>query len=273
MFSYNDIEVDGFGISPSSIGKFFNYPKLWAEEHILGEEGFKGSTGSVLGSVVHGGLEQYLKGNLDSQEDKDTFNTKVEEYIDEMYKEIDDLDTDIILGNYKPMIMSTVDSLNNLNLIGGHSEVPMKLELEKGYWLKGTADYILSCKDLNGNIVSGTVYDWKTTSSLSAPKEINFGYLIQSLAYAKMANANGYNIDRICIGYITRHNVGRISEKTGKLMKDYVSTFTPLYHQITQDDWDMLDDTLQLMIDSIKLVKEHPEYLHIVFKSMELKQK
>jgi hypothetical protein len=50
-----------FGISPSNISKFFDKPHEWYREQVLGEEGFTGSTASVLGTCVHFCAEEYAK--------------------------------------------------------------------------------------------------------------------------------------------------------------------------------------------------------------------
>jgi len=263
MFEHTKVEIPegSFGISPSGIGRFFSNPVSWCNTNLRGGELIT-TTSMVLGTTVHEIIDQYLKGNLDTSEKRDVMNEFVETFVDNESKRLLDLDTGVILGNYKPMSEAAINGIISNGMLGGDSEVSMALEVADSFYLRGTSDYIYG----------DCIVDWKTTSLMSAPKDINFGYLIQSLAYAKMANNNGYTIDRIAIGYITRNNVGRISDKTNKPMRDYPSTLTMRYHQITQEDWELLDDAIQLIVESVKLVKEHPEYMHIVFKSMGLKQ-
>ena len=263
MFTYNNINVEGFGISPSGIAKFFSYPSVWYKEHVLGENGFVGNTSSVLGTIVHQTIESFCKGELT---DTGTFNEAVSEFVHSeaiRLAELDvELDTDLILAQYKPMAMAAINDYVRNNP-PEQVEGQLTLELEPGFWLKGTFDAYSN----------GTVIDWKTTGLMSAPKEIPWGYKIQSLAYAKMLIASGTPVDRIAIGYITRDNVGRISEKTGKKLTDYPSKITMLYHQITDDDWKELDDALQLIVDSVRLVQEQPDLAYIIFKSMSIKEK
>jgi len=260
MFTYNDIEIpkEYMGISPSGINKFFKYPKLWYLEAFKGEKDFIGNTATVLGTIVHQTIESYIKGELDSN--TDAFKEKVKNYVYEQKEVITDLDVDHILRSYEDMAAIAVNDFCSTTKFDA-IELGMKLDLGDNVILKGTTDAI------SGDCI----IDWKTIGTFTAPKEIPWAYKIQGMAYAKMAIANGYDITRLMFGFITTPAIGRISEKTGKPMKDYYATFTPLYHQITKDDWKELDDTLQLMKDSINLVKEKPELAYIVFKSMELK--
>ena len=47
----------------------------------------------------------------------------------------------------------------------------------------------------------------------------------------------------------------------------------PVTHVITKDDWLMIQQTLDLMAETMLLAESNPEYVHLLFKSMNLKQK
>ena len=79
VFEYVEVPLPEdcvFKISPSAISKFFEMPIIWYKDQILKETQFLGSTGSVLGSVIHGLAEQYAAGTESSREEVDKFLTK-----------------------------------------------------------------------------------------------------------------------------------------------------------------------------------------------------
>ena len=43
-------------------------------------------------------------------------------------------------------------------------------------------------------------------------------------------------------------------------------------HMITEDDWRQIDDTLDIMRETFVLQRAHPEYIHLLYKSMKLKE-
>ena len=58
----NSIIPEGcFGISPSQLHRFFSKPHEWYRTEVLKEEGFTGSTSSVLGTIIHFIAEEFIK--------------------------------------------------------------------------------------------------------------------------------------------------------------------------------------------------------------------
>ena len=98
-----------------------------------------------------------------------------------------------------------------------------------------------------------------TASKKPNTDSIPFKYLIQALAYAKMLKAQGREANRIRIVYVV--------QKTKTLP---VRVFV-VDHIITQENWEMIDNTLMLMAETIRLQRSHPEYIHLLYKSMKLK--
>lgn len=75
---------------------------------------------------------------------------------------------------------------------------------------------------------------------------------------------------RIRLVYVNRPIDGGISEKTGKPLKSYPPEVTVLTECITDEDWDLISNTLMLIALSVKKIKEDPSLIPLIFKSMKL---
>lgn len=247
-FEYNEITLPDdaiFKISPSSISKFFDYPVVWYKEHITKEEAFQGSTATVLGTVIHALAEEFGRHGKTPPNAREECN----KFIDEQSKIIEDLDTDLIKELYPDMAKELINQYLRHNM-PTEVESEVYFEVENGIYAGGTTD----------NRTGSIIVDYKNVSSKPKTDSIPFGYLIQMLTYARGYILRGIPIDRIRLVYTVRptKTLGvRVFEVT---------------HQIRQEDWDMLDNTLQLISDTVQLHNEYPELDYIMFKSMQLKQ-
>jgi len=268
IFDYNNIEIPNcsFKISPSSIDKFFKYPSVWYEENILGKKSFTASTSTVLGTIVHAVAQSYAqKLNLG--------RTEIDAYIDKMAKAQplgdDPIMKDIIKDAYPDMAMALINEYVRHN---------PSIEVEQSLFTPVLDDIYVggTCDALGGTIKDGMIVDFKTHNSKTEPKSIPWGYKIQCLAYAYMyKKCRGIPINRIRLVYVSRPIDDRyISEKTGKPCgKIHPPKVTVLTETITEEDWAMIEDTLQLIAETVKVVtKKHPELIHLLFKSMKLKE-
>lgn len=272
-----------FGISPSNVNNFFTSPSQWYREQVLGEDGFTGSTSSVLGTIVHYCAESFAK--------KQTVN--INEIYNYIYKECvltkdlspkfedtlpeeekieflrmagnnPEIDVHRILDQWKIMGQTLINYLSE-NGLPYRSEELIKAEIIPGYWVSGSADAV------KGSDVSAVLEDYKTTGKLTADTTIPSYYKYQLLTYAYIYNQMGVNVDRIRIIWITNNVVGRVSEKTGKPMKDYPCTVTAVTEPITQGDLNFIKSILTLVAESVRAVKETPSLTHLIFKDMRLK--
>lgn len=118
-----------------------------------------------------------------------------------------------------------------------------------------------------------TVIDYKTYSSATKPSSIPFEYRIQILAYAYIFRYNGIPINRIRLVYVNRPIDTRgISEKTGKpIGKITPPEVTVLTEVITPEDWELIENSLLLIAETVKVAKSNPELVHLLFKSYKLK--
>jgi len=242
-FSYTDIEVpEGiFKISPSGISKFFEFPSIWYADNFLGEESFTGNTSSYLGTIIHAIAEAYTK-------DESTSKEEIEEFLNT----IDDpnVNCNDIRANYPEMAMVLINeylSKNRPNKVEQSILAPVSEKVMVG----GTYDAI------QGN----TLIDYKTAARKPNVETMPFGYKIQLLAYAWILKQQGTIIDRLRLVYIIRAT------------KTLPARVFVVNHMITPEDWQLVDDTLKLMAETIELHQSNPEYTHLLYKSMKLKGK
>lgn len=243
-FDYNEVEIpeDGiFKISPSGIEKFFSYPVVWYKEHITKEEKFEGSTATVLGSVIHALAEAYALNLPTSRAECDTF-------IESKADEIEDLDVEKIKELYPDMAGMLINEYISQN-------PPTEVEQEVCALVKDGVYVAGTCDNRTGSIVT----DYKNVSQKPNTDKIPFGYLIQMLAYAYAYRAKGIHIDQVRLVYTVRPT------KTLGIRIFVVN------HIISSEDWKMIEDTLELIADTVLLHLAHPELDYITFKSMNIK--
>ena len=261
IFDYNDIIIPdcSFKISPSSIGRFFSVPCIWYRDNILSEKSFTASTSTVLGTIVHACAESSVTG-------AECTRAMIDTYIDQMAK-AQPLGDDPIL---KEVIREHYPEMAKV-LVNDYIRKNPPTEVERAIWAPVLDNIYIggTCDNRTGD----TIIDYKTYSSTTEPSKISFDYKIQALAYAFAFRYNGIPINRIRLVYVSRPiDTRAISEKTGKpIGKLSPSKVTVLSEMITPEDWTLIEDTLMLIAETIKLSKSNPEYTHLLFKSMKLK--
>lgn len=257
IFEYDD---NGGGIMPkghfrigaSQISRFFTNTNQWYRENLLNETGFVGSTASVLGTCVHAVAECVA---TDVQPSKDL----IEEFIYKQASENPDVIASDVIANYTYMSEALVNDylLDNMPT---NSEDFLYEEILPGIGVGGSCDAAILPDDKQ----SGLIIDYKTTGALTAPTTISYGYKLQLLTYAWLYKQQGHYVDRIRIVYVTRNQVGRVSEKTGKPLKDYPSKTTTITEQITDEDFDMIEGIINVIAHSVQHWQNNPEHRHLL---------
>ena len=268
---------DVFTISPSSLGKFFDEPHTWYREHVLGERSFDQTTSTCLGTIVHFCGEDFiLSGKVDRTEiyrylysvvcpaNSPEFPSSESEMLAvlQSYKHVS-IDIQHILDQYRPMGNALLDYIRKLpKHITPISEEMVAAEIIPGYWLAGSCDLRLGVN----------IYDYKTTSALSAPSSISYGYRLQLLAYAYALIKSGNPISTASIIWITTNQVNRTSPETGKPMKDYPATCS-VSKSITIDEQSLefIESILKLVAETVQFVKANPDKAYIAFRDYRLK--
>jgi hypothetical protein len=254
-FGYYDgtgiVPENAFRISPSQISKFFDTTSKWYREHLLGEEGFEGSNASELGNCVHAAASMYTL-------ERTVHYEQIEEYIDSLSE---DFDKDYIRQQYVPMTDVLIAYLQSDPI--HETEVFLWHEIIPSVGVGGSIDGI-KYRSFRGNSPDykgrgNVIRDFKTTSG-SVPSKFPRAYWFQQLTYAYLCKKNGIDIDYLELLYITTSNVNRISEKTGKRLKDYPSLVQSVVYEITDDDWNIIEDILSLVAHSVDMWNNHPQF-------------
>ena len=256
VLDYYKGEGDHFRISASGISRFFTGTSSWFRENLTDlDEGFTGNTASVLGTIVHYNLECYVKNEpIDFLE--------IDQYLVNQSTIIDDLDVDYIHHQYPIMVRSAQQWITaNVPLDEAVAEKFMEHMLLSGITVGGSCDLH----------TSNTVYDYKTTSAKTLPKNIQYAHKLQGLTYAKLLIEQGYNIKYISIVYVTTDIIGGLSEKTGKPLKNYPSEAVQLIEPITQEDLDMIDNIHTLIAESVEKFRDEPSMRHLLGQDLRLK--
>lgn len=254
-FEYNtgkDITGDAFRISASQVSNFLDNTNSWYREHLLGEGGFEGNTGSNLGTCVHGAIEMYINEGV---VDWDI----VHNYIDSITDP--EVDINLIHEQVEPMVNAALTYVDNY--------IPPKVETEKFVFHELIPNY-----GAGGSIdvlVGDTIIDWKTTSQKSPITKFSRNYWFQQLTYAYVLKQQGINVRYIKLVYITRNETGRVSEKTGKALKDYPSQIYEVVEEVTDEALEIVGNTLKLIAESVKTFNEHPELRHLLAQDWRLK--
>lgn len=245
-------------ISPSKFSTFITKKHQWYREVILEEGGFKGSTSSVIGTIVH-----YIAECVATRKDID--KAAIYEYV-ESNKHLEDYCADTVLGSFEAMASVLVNDYVLPNM-DNYLEVEYRASasIGEGIYASGSLDVLEGTKD------DCCIVDYKTYNSKTKPKVIPANYKYQLLVYAFILKANGYNPSRIKLVYVNRHIDGGVSEKTGKPLKSYYPEVTVLVESITDEDLDFIGSVLELCKDSLIAGEEHPELLHVIWNDQRLK--
>jgi hypothetical protein len=254
LFKYTDIELPNdcyVKISPSQIDKFFKLPSIWYKENVLLEPRVNdslGDTGRLLGTVLHKIYECVANNIKITREDIDT---SIDDYL--MKNPLIVANIDDIKNLYPLMSEVTVNSYvipNRHKKV--ETEVSLSYKLDDGVYLAGTVDRIED---------DTVIVDYKNESTKPANlTNIPFKYKIQMLSYAYLQYKN------TCIKPNKLSVVYTIRPTKTLSARCFVVSET-----IFDSDWKLIEDTLQLMTESIIMTKKNPDIVHLIFKSMELK--
>lgn len=236
-------------ISPSQIEKFFTFPKIWYSECYLGNKPeFKGNTSSVIGIISHYIYKCVTENIPITRED---INQQLLDYLN--IEPNPDVDATQVMSLYplitKEVVNNYVIPHNNLGCVI-KCEQPITAKVVDGAYIAGTYDRL-----------EGTVLcDYKNVSVKPNETCIPFGYKMQLLAYAYALRQHGYEVDRIRLIYGIRPT------------KTLPARCIVVTEEIDYKADKLVKDTLELIAESVLIVREKPELTHLIFKSMDLKQ-
>ena len=228
---YKNIDVgDRIKISPSGFSNLQGNRGAWYKNNILKSGEFRGNTNTVVGTIIHGRIENYFNGV--------PTNTEEEQSYIESHSEVPEVDA------WK--VDEDVERLwELLKLELPTWEKPDKQEQEvrldipnSNYTIAGTYDY------LKGTILG----DLKTSSS--APKKIKVSHCIQLALYTLCCRAMGTQITHWEVTYI-------VKTKTPKIVKHLVEVDEEFVEQTKKE--------VKGLIVALDLVKANPELADAIF--------
>lgn len=206
------------------------------------------TTSTILGTIIHYLAEQYIK-------TRQVVNSDITDYL--ATKE--DIDKELILKSYKDMGNKLFDYIDNLNIsnLNCESEKSLVYKLTDNVALTGTCDLIIGT----------TLIDFKTTSQLSVKTSMPESYKTQLYSYLYLLEQNNYRIDSAKLVYITIPQVGRVSEKTLKPLKDYPANVYELPLEFNNDDYQETIKTINLIAESVEYIELHPDSKRFITQS------
>lgn len=249
--NYN-LPEGSFRISPSMLAKFNDRKHEWYRSQVLGEKVFEGNTSTFLGQCVHRMVEYFLH-NQDIDFDE------INKYIDDIT--VLDVDKEYIKEQYPIMGRTLINHLI-ATVVPEKSEENISMKILDNVYLAGTYDAYHK----------GAVIDFKTTSSKNPIDSIPYYYKWQLLAYAYILRANDIFVDSIRLIWVTTSEVNRVSEKTGKRLKDYPSIVKEVIEPITDDDMKFIKDYVSLIAETYVKGKENPELVYLLYSDYRLKE-
>ena len=262
---YDNLIPEGkIKISPSMISQFFSDKALWYHKTILQDTANYPNYFTVLGTAIHRIAEQFIKtSEIDYQE--------VYDYIDaiEIYDTTNPSDIEPISEEEKARLRIQIKPMSEALL--GHmqyygtptiSEMTLVEQISPNVYLAGTVDAIL------GN----TLIDFKTTSAKTPKTYIPDNYKWQLLTYAWLCRKNNIDIQKVAILWITQADVNRVSEKTGKKLKDYPATCALVEHIITEQDMVIIEKALNLIKQTCEVSLKQPQLTPLLFSDYESMQ-
>lgn len=245
-----------FRIQASQISTFFDYTNQFFRQKLLGEEGFKGNTASVLGTCIHYCAEQFIKNGKLSAEDKQ----EIYDYITEQSQALPDLvNSDEIRTQITPMWSELRNHIqaNPVSL----AEPFVQVEVLPGITVGGSIDAI---RAVDGTVATSIeqlankqveLIDWKTCGAQSriTDSSMTKAYQWQLLVYAYvLKKLHNINVTKITNVFISRSDINRVSEKTGKPLKDYPSEITPISKPVLPEDLDFIESLIKLVAHSVQ---------------------
>lgn len=253
---------DKIVISPSQASKFNDNIFECITNLVLKKITFKGNTATLLGNCIHRVAEIYyvLK---DKKQTREYALEEIHTYIRNLIVPDDiEINKELILEQF-PSMMDTMLKYFAEYGLPDESEVTLSMDLNDNILLRGTYDARQG----------STLIDYKTTSVKNPQAKIPQHYRLQMLLYAYMLKQQGRTISNLRLVWITQQDINRISEKTGKPMKDYPSQFIVINERVTDEDLIEIEEFLQSMKNTLYLLNENKALVHAFGNHFELKQK
>lgn len=275
------LEPGDFRISASGIADYFSQTNTWYRDNLMGESSFNGSQATLIGSLIHFCAEQYAKQQTLTADDRQQLSNYLTKSTDQSYADhIEGTNRADAEAHYKIMGQTLINDYVATNM-PCCVEPFIAHEVLPGIYVGGSVDNLTNGAQMTDNNVANIstdipmmIVDYKSTSTkpTSLPSGINFKQRLQLLTYAFVLKKEyGITTDRIRIVYTTKDDCGRVSEKTGKPLKDYPSEVKVLTEQIVTEDYEYIESIINTIAHSVKLWNTNPELRYALAQDWRLK--
>lgn len=238
-------------VSASTIDTFFKDTREFLNI-IDGNPTFKGNDSTVLGTLVHYIASQTV---MNKQIDR----TEMYDYFCENSSYITDSD---LLDKAFEISETLIPYIKNNIHSYKYCEDRFNHKVSDNFMLCGTTDLV----------VGDELIDFKTTKDQKKIYTFPEHYISQLSTYIYLLKNNNIEINRFALIWITVPNTNRISEKTGKRLKEYPTQINKISMEVNNEILNNIEKKLKLISDSIELSISNPEYKHIIFKDYDLKE-
>ncbi|HIH2213124.1 TPA: PD-(D/E)XK nuclease family protein [Campylobacter coli] len=253
-----DIPEGYYLFSASSINNYFFNPNKFFRKVILKEEVSEQTNSTILGTIVH-----HFASNYDRNYDE--VEKEVIEFLEE-YKSSESVDINYIKSKYPFMAQELISYIKNFDIFEPtERESSYLLKLTDRVYLGGTIDVRYD----------NLLLDYKTTSNkyITTDTPIPDNYKLQLYTYLHLLHKNNVKIDKYGITWISVPEYGRISEKTGKPLKDYSTNIVTNTEYIDLDFYNEVWKKIMLVAENIEYILGNPNSLYLFAKDLELKGK
>jgi len=237
-------------IGASSISGYFTYTASFFKELLHGENGFTGSTPSVLGSVLHYACECYVKNEpIDFEE--------ISQYLVNQSTIVDDLNVDYI--NYQwPIMLRTVQQyLSTIDMNEAVAERFVTTEVRPGIYIGGSID--LLTRNTDGSLI---INDYKSLSANSVSSMV-YNYELQLLTYMYTLHKLGERVSIIRTINVTTDKCGRVG-KNDKPLPDQPSKVIIHERAITPEDYEKMAAVFDIVSESVEMYIANPQMRGVI---------
>ena len=246
-----------FIISPSRLASFFSDPGDWFRSEVLKEKQFLGNTASLIGTLCHAVYEAVTK---NEPVDRQQLNHQLAVFLNENPEVANQADYAEIVSTY-PNVVNVVVNEFVLPRNKIYSDVTVESSMYTkvhydGIYLGGTIDRL----EKSQNIIN--IIDYKTVNRKPSDGSIPLGYKLQLLSYAYILRTNNIQLNpgsTISIVY---------GIKPTKTLPARCICQTEI---ITDEHWQLIEDTINLVCDTMLCYWQKPYMDYLLFKDYSLR--
>ena len=251
-----DIPEDKYLFSVTSMLNFDNNKSEFFNRVLLNNPTNTISKNTILGTIIHHLIETVLT-------NKTTSLDEINNYIDSFSSELLYEDLDWVKQKFLEMKDYVVSYYDNRFVKPDKVEYNIIQQVSENVFIGGTLD----CLEADGELK-----DFKTTTQLSQIQTISPNYKLQLHTYAYLLRLQGINVNTLTIEYIRVPETNRVSEITGKPLKDYPCQIYAISELIDEELIENIKNKIQIISEQIEFILKNPNTLWLFAQDVNLKE-